>query len=75
MTAFQMRMLSGSGAPETPEGGSRESALKSRTKRRLAVFDWPDKHTEGSVRMRQLRCHYAECMLCRVTIARGEVLE
>lgn len=40
MTAFHTKMLSGQGAPDTPLGGSLESALKSRIKRRRAVPDW-----------------------------------
>lgn len=40
ITAFQSNMLSAHGAPLTPEGGSRDNALKSRTRRRRAVFDY-----------------------------------
>lgn len=39
MTAFHSRMLSGHGAPDTPLGGSLDSALKSRIRRRRAVPD------------------------------------
>ena len=39
ITAFQSMMLSGHGLPEIPEGGSVESLLKSRIRRRLQVVD------------------------------------
>lgn len=40
MTAFQTIMLSGQGAPLIPPGGSDESRLKSRIRRRLDAVDW-----------------------------------
>ena len=39
ITAFQSIMLSGHGLPEIPEGGSVESLLKSRIRRRLQFVD------------------------------------
>lgn len=39
ITAFQSMMLSGHGLPEIPEGGSVESLLKSRIRRRLQFVD------------------------------------
>ena len=47
ITAFQSMMLSGHGLPEIPEGGSVESLLKSRIKRRLQFVDC-GKHTSVS---------------------------
>ena len=41
ITAFQSMMLSGHGLPEIPAGGSFESLLKSRIKRRLQFVDYP----------------------------------
>jgi hypothetical protein len=43
ITAFQSMMLSGHGLPEIPEGGSVESLLKSRIKRRLQFVDYRDR--------------------------------
>jgi hypothetical protein len=40
ITAFQSIMLSGHGLPEIPEGGSVESLLKSRIRRRLQFVDY-----------------------------------
>ena len=40
ITAFHSMMLSGHGLPEIPEGGSVESLLKSRIKRRLQFVDY-----------------------------------
>ena len=39
ITAFQSMILSGHGLPEIPEGGSVESLLKSRIRRRLQFVD------------------------------------
>jgi hypothetical protein len=39
MTAFQSMMLSGSGLPDIPPGGSDDSLLKSRIKRFLQLVD------------------------------------
>ena len=44
ITAFQSIMLSGHGLPEIPEGGSVDSLLKSRIKRRRQFVDCR-KHT------------------------------
>ena len=40
MTAFQSMMLSGSGLPEIPPGGSDDSLLKSRIRRFLQLVDY-----------------------------------
>jgi hypothetical protein len=39
MTAFQSMMLSGSGLPDIPPGGSDDSLLKSRIRRFLQLVD------------------------------------
>lgn len=43
MTAFHSMMLSGHGLPEIPPGGSVESLLKSRIRRRLQTVDCFDR--------------------------------
>lgn len=48
MTAFHSSILSGHGAPDTPLGGSLESALKSRIKRRRAVSDCTEQRQSDS---------------------------
>ena len=40
---FQCMMLSGLGPPEIPAGGSMESLLKSRIRRRLQFVDYRDR--------------------------------
>lgn len=40
MTAFHSMRLSAHGAPETPNGGSDDSRLKSRISRRRQAVDW-----------------------------------
>ena len=42
ITAFHSIMLSGHGLPEIPEGGSVESLLKSRIRRRLQFVDYQE---------------------------------
>ena len=53
MTAFHSMMLSGHGLPEMPSGGSVESRLKSRMRRRRQLVDY------GSGRTRVRLCGVA----------------